>query len=253
MTSIIQHMNEWLAENQPKAMVNKEKRQISMNWMMTSFQMQTKLLWQLCQIEWLYLFRTPHITNRIARKSKAVNNFFGDGDKEILDKELSPNEREESGDLPGGAWNNLDDQTDDAHLYIGKFQSFIKMVDCLLIKHGFKLTNREIAKLPKLGKGNKHWLADSQNPRCIASVVLEFSSQSYTLLEIDTSDGAASLSTMLLKSEPRWINENEKQLFHSIMKKSLGWPTKYFKEQLGEKGVYGHPPSSVETLRFPAT
>jgi hypothetical protein len=197
-------------------------------------------------------FRTPHITNRIARKSKAVNNFFGDGDKEILDKELSPNEREESGDLPGGAWNNLDDQTDDAHLYIGKFQSFIKMVDCLLIKHGFKLTNREIAKLPKLGKGNKHWLADSQNPRCIASVVLEFSSQSYTLLEIDTSDGAASLSTMLLKSEPRWINENEKQLFHSIMKKSLGWPTKYFKEQLGEKAYTGIPhPQSKHSGSLP--
>ncbi len=48
-------------------------------------------------------FKNPHITNRIPSKTKSVNNFIGDGEKEVLDNNLSPNEKEESGDLPGGA------------------------------------------------------------------------------------------------------------------------------------------------------
>lgn len=194
-------------------------------------------------------FRTPHITNRIASKTKAVNHFIGDGDKEVLDKCLSQNEKEESGNLPGGSWNNLDDQTDDAHLYIGKFQSFFKMVDSLVAKHGCILVRKEITKLPKVGDGKKHWLADMQNPRCMAIVELEFSNQFYTLLEVDTSDGAAKLSTILLTSSLGWAKANEKAILYRIMKKSLGWPSDYFKERLGEKTYKGipHPKSKHST------
>jgi hypothetical protein len=99
------------------------------------------------------------------------------------------------------------------------------MVDCLVAKHGFKLVRKDLAKLPKFGDGKKHWLVDTQNPRCLANVELEFNNKFYTLLEIDTSDGAAKLSTMLLKSAPGWISKNEKKVLQRIMKKSLGWPT----------------------------
>lgn len=186
-------------------------------------------------------FKNPHITNRVPSKTKSVNNIIGDGEKEVLDNDLSPNEKEESGNLPGGSWNNLDDQSDDAHLYIGKFQSFFKMVDCVVAKHSFKLIRKGVVKLPKLGYGKKHWLSDSQNPRCLAYVELDFSDQFFTLLEIDTSDGAAKLSTMLLKSTSGWVSDNEKKILQHIMKKSLAWPTDFFKEQLGEKTYTGIP------------
>ncbi|MEJ6079138.1 Tn7-like element transposition protein TnsE [Vibrio sp. 1-Bac 57] len=197
-------------------------------------------------------FKTPHITNRIANKTKVVNNVIGDGEKEVLNNDLSPNEKEESGTLPGGAWNNLDDQTDDAHLYIGKFKSFFTMINYLITKHGFTLIRKELAKLPKLGDGNKHWLADTQNPRCLATVELEFNNQFFTLLEVDTSDGAAKLSTMLLTSSSSWVKTNERMILHRIMKKHLGWPSDYFKEQLGEKMYSGIPhPKSKQSGSLP--
>ncbi|MDP5032496.1 Tn7-like element transposition protein TnsE [Paraglaciecola sp.] len=186
-------------------------------------------------------FRNPHITNRVAQNTKAVNNLIGDGDKEVLDKDLSPNEKEESGALPGGAWNNLDDQTDDAHLYIGKFKSFFSAIELLTSKHGCRKVSDRLVKLPKVGDGKKHWLNDKQNPRCIAIVELEHGGKSYTILEIDTSDGAAKLSTMLLTSPLGWVANNEKVILQRIMKKSLGWPSDYFKGQLGEGANKGIP------------
>lgn len=186
-------------------------------------------------------FKNPHITNRVLSKVKLVNSVTGSGEKKAHGKDLSPNEKDESGELPGGAWNNLDDQTDDTHLYIGKFESFFKMVDCLVVEHGFKLVRQKTRKLPKLGSRKKHWLSDSQNPRCLTYVELENSCGFYTLLEIDTSDGATKLSTMLLKSSPGWLHNNEKQVLRGIMKRSLGWPTDYFKKQLGEKAYIGIP------------
>lgn len=197
-------------------------------------------------------FKNPHLTNRVPSKTKPVKNITGDGEDEVLDNDLSPNEKEESGDLPGGAWNNLDDQSDDAHLYLLKFESFFKMVDCLIAQHGFKLVSKETKKLPKLGDGKKHWMTDTQNPRRLANVELKLGSQFYTLLEIDTSDGAAKLSTMLLKSAPGWVSDNQKQILLRIMKKSLGWPTDYFKEQLGEKTYEGIPhPQSKHSGALP--
>lgn len=197
-------------------------------------------------------FKNPHLTNRVPSKTKPVKNITGEGEDEVLDNNLSPNEKEESGDLPGGAWNNLDDQTEDAHLYVGKFESFFKMIDCLIAQHGFKLISKETKKLPKLGDGKKHWMTDTQNPRCLANVELKLGSQFYTLLEIDTSDGAAKLSTMLLKSEPGWISDNQKQILQRIMKKSLGWPTDYFKDKLGKKTYEGIPhPQSKRSGTLP--
>lgn len=75
----------------------------------------------------------------------------------------------------------------------------------------------------------------------MACVELQRGDQFYTLIEIDTSDGIAKLSTMLLKSAPGWIGEHEKKILQGIMKKSLGWPTGYFREQLGEKAYKGIP------------
>lgn len=199
-------------------------------------------------------FKEPFITNRIAKKTKSVNNFIGDGESEALGKDLSINEKEVTGNLPGGAWNNLDDQTNDAHLYQSKFLSFMKMVCILESVYGCQILDRSIVKLPKLGEGKKHWLMDTQNPRCLAIVELIFEGQLITLLEIDTSDGAAKLSTMMLRIGVKgWILENVSRVKVGIMKKSLAWPTAIFVESLGEANFKGisHPKSKHSGLIDP--
>lgn len=187
-------------------------------------------------------FKTPFITNRVSRKTKSVNNVIGEGEKELLDKNLSINEKEDTGDLPGGAWNNLDDQTDDAYLYLGKFQSFLNMVATLESLHSCKVVGKTTVKLPKYGEGKKHWLADSQNPRCLVIVDLVYNNQHITLLEIDTSDDAAKLSTMMIKAtDKEWVKNNIDQIRIGIMKKSLGWPIDLFKQGLMKGAFAGIP------------
>ena len=187
-------------------------------------------------------FKDPFITNRLGKKMKPVESVTSGCEKEVLDKELSANEQDETGRLPGGAWNNLNDQTDDTHLYLSKFKSFLEMTNLLVSTHGCKLKRQTIERLPKYGHGKKHWLTDTQNPRHLAIVELTYYGQPITLLEVDTSDGAAKLSTMMLKTaEDGWVMNNIDAIKLGIMKKSLGWPTALFKKALTEEGCSGIP------------
>lgn len=199
-------------------------------------------------------FKTPFITNRVPKKLKPVNNIIGDGDKEVLDKDLSANEKEETGELPGGAWNNLDDQTDDAHLYLSKFKSFSDAIKCLETQHQCRIVTREIFKLPKResSRKNLHMLEDTHNPRCMNLIEIEHNGSPITLLEIDTSDGAAKLSTMMLRTGfSGWLSDNMSRILQGIMKKSLGWPTSIFKEKLDESDFSGIPhPKSKHSGRL---
>ncbi|AZZ95345.1 hypothetical protein EUZ85_02415 [Hahella sp. KA22] len=187
-------------------------------------------------------FDNAFITNRISGKTRVVNHVKGDGDQEVCSKDLSANEKEVTGRLPSGSWNNLEDQTDDAHLYLNKFNTFLDMVNILESVHGCKILSNTTVKLPRVGDSKKHWLTDCQNPRCLSIVELIYSDQRITLLEIDTSDGITSLSTMMLKTpNAAWLAENIERLKVGIIKKSLGWPTKVFKESLTEAGYAGIP------------
>lgn len=191
-------------------------------------------------------FRAPFITNRISKNMKTVNGMVGDGEKEVLDNRLSANEKEDAGTLPGGAWNNLDDQTDDAHLYLSKFQSFLDMVEILESTYKCQIINKTTVKLPKQGNGKKHWLSNTQNPRCLAVVELLYKGQTIILLELDTSDGAAKLSTMMLDtSGGGWVMENLESIAQGIMRKPLCWPFLLFQENIGKDGYRGitHPQS----------
>lgn len=187
-------------------------------------------------------FADAFITNRISAKTRTVNHKTGDAEKEVCDKNLSANEKEVTGTLPGASWNNISDQTDDAHLYLNKFNIFLEMVDVLESVHGCKVVNKETVKLPKVGESKKHWLADSQNPRCMAIVELIYDNQLITLLEIDTSDGANKLSTMMLKTGTSgWVADNLESIKVGVIKKSLGWPSDFFKHELTESGFSGIP------------
>lgn len=146
-----------------------------------------------------------------------------------------------TGTLPGGSWNNINDQTDDAHLYLNKFKIFLEMVGVLESVHECEIVNKQTVKLPQAGESKRHWLADTQNPRCMVIVELIYDSQLITLLEIDTSDGAAKLSTMMLKTGNGWVGENLEEISGGVVKKSLGWPLDFFKEKLTESGFSGIP------------
>lgn len=187
-------------------------------------------------------FDKAHITNRISSKTRSVNHSIGEGEQDVIDKNLSANEKEITGSLPGGSWNNLNDQTDDAHLYMKKFDSFLEMVKVLESAHGCRIIEIKNHKLPKVGDSKKQWLADTQNPRCLAVVELVYENRIITLLEIDTSDGAANLSTMILRTPTReWMLDNIETIKVGIIKKSLGWPTSLFQEALSAKGFFGVP------------
>jgi hypothetical protein len=187
-------------------------------------------------------FSDAFITNRISAITRTVNHKTGEAEKEVCDKNLSANEKEVTGTLPGGSWNNINDQTDDAHLYLNKFNVFLEMVDELASAHGCKVLNKQTVKLPKVGGSKKHWLADCQNPRCMAIVELIHDGQLITLLEIDTSDGAAKLSTMMLKTDVRgWVADNLEAIKSGVVKKSLGWPSKFFRNKFTESGFSGIP------------
>jgi len=187
-------------------------------------------------------FANAFITNRISSKNRSVTRMTGDGEKEFCDKNLSANEKDVTGTLAGGSWNNLNDETDDAHLYLSKFKLFLDMVERLEESFSCTVVNKQMVKLLKVGKSKKHLLADSDNPRCLVIIELIYKSKLFTLLEIDTSDGVAKLSTMVIKANPNdWINSNLSQIKVGIIRGSLGWPSDIFKENLAEDDYMGIP------------
>jgi hypothetical protein len=184
-------------------------------------------------------FADAFLTHRVSSKTRTLgHNIKGDEEnikKEIWDNKLSVNEKENTGSLPGGSWNSLNDQTDDAHLYLKKFDTFLKMIDVLEEKHSCKVISKKTMKLPKVNGSKKHWLANSQNPRCLAIIELEYKAKRITLLEIDTSDGKAKLSTIMIKnSDYDWISKNLENITKGIIKKSLNWPMDIFKNGLDQ-------------------
>lgn len=75
------------------------------------------------------------------------------------------------------------------------------------------------------------------DPRCYAVVELEVKGQRFHVVEVDTSDGLHSLSTLLLtiNSHDEWLQIStgiEKEL----LRRSIGWPNKFLKSLCGEEG-----------------
>ena len=83
-------------------------------------------------------------------------------------------------------------------------------------------------------------------------IEIEHNGSPITLLEIDTSDGAAKLSTMMLRTGfSGWLSDNMSRILQGIMKKSLGWPTNIFMEKLDEPDFSGIPhPKSKHSGRL---
>lgn len=173
--------------------------------------------------------------NRISR-----NGQLDDDAPETASKDVSTDEATTTGELPNADWDNIDDQTDDSHLYLNKFESYFKMLNLLKDNYGCKLVVYSLRKLPKVARCTKHLLATDGNPRCLSVSYIEIDNVAYYLLEVDTSDTNKSLSTKAIQASAivkldDFIESVEKQLLRG----SISWPKEYFDSSVGKSCHFG--------------
>lgn len=198
------------------------------------------------RIEFDKAFKTSKVTNKKRQTSS------GKIDEELSDEtstNVSTEESVEGQGLSGADWNNINDMTDDAHLYENKFTCFMTMLDLLANKHGCVINIEPLRKLPELPRFSKHLLSTDGNPRCLAVAVLSAENKIFHILEVDTSDADKSLSTQLMKVKQldNW-NEDIVDLERQLVKGSLRWPTQTLTRICGEKQFKGipHPKTDSE-------
>ncbi|MFK3862819.1 Tn7-like element transposition protein TnsE [Pseudoalteromonas rhizosphaerae] len=187
---------------------------------------------------------TQRIYNRVPRTRKVYakprKNPGGKGDEDkssTLPPDVSTDDPSSRGDTPRAAVDGLDDLTENAHLYINKFDSFFKMLEILEKEHAIKQSKAIIRKLPAVGRSKSHLMAD-WSPRCMAIVRIEYQNEGYYLLEVDTSDGRASIATkvisaraLALKGQLRdFISEIEQ----GLLSNQFSWPKIFLDELVGE-------------------
>jgi hypothetical protein len=156
-----------------------------------------------------------------AGKGSEERNVTGDAHTEV-----STDEPTIRGEIPAGVFDGVDDQSDDSHLYLHRFEAFVCMID-LLEAQGCEVLFGEIRKLPVLQGHSKYLLPDG-NPRCVVYRVLKYEHQIYALVEVDTTDKEKRLSTLLIRqpNDLYYWNSKVEELCQLLVKKSLSWPTK---------------------------
>ena len=169
-----------------------------------------------------------------------------DNAAETASRDVSTDETNITGELPNADWDNIDDQTDDSHLYLSKFSSFFKMLEVLIEIHKCEVFLYPLRKLPKLSRCKKHLLTTDANPRCLAVAKVIADGVTYHVLEVDTSDADKSLSTKLLKLKSiETFEQHLDQLEKLLLKKSLSWPTELLNQLCGTGNHWGvHHPNS---------
>ncbi len=157
------------------------------------------------------------------------------GDKPKPD--VSVEEPDTKGGLPGADFESMENDTEDAALYANKFDCFRQMVDLLVTKHGCEVTVN-IRKLKRRGKTKRHVLSTSGEPRCMLDVAIEKSGINYRVLELDMSDIGKYLSTILIKSpnEAEWSTDLD-EIEAELQRRSLSWPSKLLKDKFGKDNI----------------
>lgn len=76
------------------------------------------------------LFRKPFKTNRVTDKTRKANRGKPDDSdsNEQLPSKLSPNGDNATGTIAGADYDVLNDESDDAHLYASKFETFFRLL-----------------------------------------------------------------------------------------------------------------------------
>ena len=189
----------------------------------------------LCQNPTEFDFKYAVSTSKVSEKWRVSGRRRHEElESEEASQTLSTEEQGLMGNLPSAEWNNLNESTDDAHLYMNKFDSYFKMLDLLETAYGCEVKKLHLRKLPAIGKCQKHLLDTDKNPRCISVVLVTANNTGYYFLEVDTSDSSKALSTKVIKAcsigdiEPH-LFEIEKQL----LKGALSWPKEHLNRLVG--------------------
>ena len=167
--------------------------------------------------------RKPYYGRKRAGAAKGSDEITPSGEART---EVSTDEPTIRGEIPAGVFDGVDDQSDDSHLHLHRFEAFVSMIDHLEAE-GCELLSGEIQKLPVLQGHSKYRLPDG-NPRCVVFRVLKYDHQIYALVEVDTTDKEKRLSTLLIRQPDNsydWKSKVE-ELSQLLVKKSLRWPTK---------------------------
>lgn len=174
-------------------------------------------------------------TRKVSKKTKPTGGRKDeDAEPSEAASDVSSEEQGPGGNLPSAEWDALNEQTDDAHLYLNKFSSYFEMLRLLEELHGCKVIKYPLRKLPAVGKCKMHILKTDGNPRCISVVHVTAGSIAYFLLEVDTSDASKALSTKIIVASA--IGSIDPHLFEiekQLLKASLSWPKKYLDDLVG--------------------
>ncbi|USE70859.1 transposase [Pseudoalteromonas maricaloris] len=187
---------------------------------------------------------TQRIYNRVPRtrkvdaKPRKTSGGKEDEDKpSTLPPDVSTDDPNSRGDTPRAAVDGLDDLTDNADLYLNKFDSFFKMLEILEKEHGVKQSKPIVRKLPEVGRSESHLMVDG-SPRCMAIVMIEHQNEGYLLLEVDTSDGKAAIATKVISARALAPKGKLRDFIPEIERRLLSnqfcWPKKYFDALVGE-------------------
>lgn len=174
-------------------------------------------------------------TRKVSKKTRPTGGRKDeDAEPSEAASDVSSEEQGPFGDLPSAEWNALDEQTDDVHLYLSKFDSYFEMLRLLEEQHGCKVRKYPLRKLPAIGKCKMHILKTDGNPRCMAVAHVTAGSTGYYLLEVDTSDASKALSTKVIFASA--IGSIDPHLFEiekQLLKASLSWPIEHFDKFVG--------------------
>jgi len=174
-------------------------------------------------------------TRKVSNKTKPTGGRKDeDGEPSEASKDVSSEEQGPFGDLPSAEWDALDEQTDDAHLYLNKFESYFEMLRLLEEQHGCKVRKYPLRKLPAVGRCTMHILKTDGNPRCMSVAHVTVGTVGYYLLEVDTSDASKALSTkVVVASAVGDIFKHLSELDRQLLKASLSWPTAHLDKLIG--------------------
>jgi hypothetical protein len=174
-------------------------------------------------------------TSKLSRKRKPTGRGHkDDNEPSEASRDVSTEEQSPGGNLPSAEWDNLDDQTDDSHLYLNKFTSYFKMLKLLQDNHECEVSIYPLRKLSAVGKCKMHILKTDSNPRCLSVAHVTAGSIGYYLLEVDTSDAKKALSTKVILAKA--IGDIEPHLYEiekQLLKASLSWPKEHLDKLVG--------------------
>lgn len=177
-------------------------------------------------------YRNPAHTTRSGKDKKRL---AGGRKEDDLDEDQNDeigsvgiDESSNSGQVMPGGIDGVDDQSDDAKNYAGRFQAFDAMVKVLVESKGCKKISSMHRQLPKNAGHSKPLLVDG-NPRCWSIQILSFGYSRFALMEVDTQENRSRLSTLLVKQPEDNFDWKSviSELGTRVVRNSLQWPTKY--------------------------